>query len=77
MEKELILSKILEIGEETLVSGGETSRVEDSISRLCVIYHMKDINVYSIITNIIVTVTDEDGKSIQSDPVSVGKPKKI
>lgn len=77
MEKELILSKILEIGEEMLVSGGETSRVEDSISRLCVIYHMKDINVYSIITNIIVTVTDEDGKSIQSDPVSAGKLKTI
>ena len=38
MEKELILSKILEIGEEMLVSGGEASRVEDSISRLCVIY---------------------------------------
>ena len=62
MEKELILSKILEIGEGMLVSGGEVSRVEDSISRLCAAYHMKDINVYSITTNIIVTVTDEDGK---------------
>lgn len=64
MENELILSKILEIGEGMLISGGEVSRVEDSITRLCAAYHMKDINVFTITASIVVTVTDEEGKVI-------------
>lgn len=64
MENELILSKILEIGEGMLTSGGEVSRVEDSITRLCNAYHMKDINVFTITASIVVTVTDENGQVI-------------
>ena len=64
MENELILSKILEIGEGMLVSGGEVSRVEDSITRLCTAYHMRDINVFTITASIVVTVTDAEGKVI-------------
>lgn len=64
MESELILSKILEIGEGMLTSGGEVSRVEDSITRLCSAYHMRDINVFTITASIVVTVTDENEQVI-------------
>ena len=64
MENEVILSKILEIGEGMLISGGEVNRVEDSITRLCTAYHMRNINVFTITASIVVTVTDEKGQVI-------------
>ena len=54
MENEVILSKILEIGEGMLISGGEVNRVEDSITRLCTAYHMRNINVFTITASIVV-----------------------
>ncbi|MCI6857919.1 MAG: threonine/serine exporter family protein [Eubacterium sp.] len=62
MDTEKILSKILEIGEGMLTCGGEVSRVEDSITRLCRAYQMKEINVFTITESIVVTVTDAAGQ---------------
>ena len=64
MKNELVLSKILEIGELMLIAGGEVSRVEDTISRICCAYGMTEIHVFSITSSIVVTVTTEEGHVI-------------
>ena len=64
MKNEIVLSKILEIGDLMLIAGGEVSRVEDTISRLCCAYEMTEAQVFSITTSIVVTVTTADGHVI-------------
>lgn len=64
IKMEKILSKILEIGEAMLIAGGEVSRVEDTISRLCSAYGMCEIHVFSITNSIVVTVTTADERVI-------------
>lgn len=64
MESGKVLKVILDIGEAMLVSGGEVSRVEDTIARICRAYGMSRINVFIITTSIVVTVSDQDGEML-------------
>lgn len=57
-----ILQAILDVGEELTVCGAEVSRVEDSITRMCESYGMDRVNVFTITSNIQVTVEAPDGK---------------
>lgn len=51
------LSRVLDIGQLMLQSGGEVSRVEDSIRRLCVAFGAERADVFSITSSIIVTIS--------------------
>lgn len=59
--KELI-TFVLDIGEQMLISGAEVNRVEDSITRMCSAYGAKRVNVLTITSSILVTVKMDDGE---------------
>jgi len=40
------VSGALDLGEELLISGGEVSRVEDTIRRLCMAYGAESVDVF-------------------------------
>ena len=50
------LYQVLEIGQYMLQSGGEVSRVEDSIRRLCLAFGAERADVFTITSSIVVTV---------------------
>ena len=50
------LYQVLEIGQYMLQSGGEISRVEDSIKRLCLAYGAERADVFTITSSIVVTI---------------------
>lgn len=50
------LYRILDIGQEMLQSGGEISRVEDSIRRLCIAFGAERADVFTITSSIVVTI---------------------
>ena len=52
-----VLSCALDIGEHMLVSGAEVYRVEDCIRRICVAYGATDVDVFTITSSIVATVT--------------------
>jgi uncharacterized membrane protein YjjP (DUF1212 family) len=60
LTKEL-LSCVLDIGEQMLVSGAEVNRVEDSIRRICESYNAKRVDVFTITSSIVVSLQREDG----------------
>ena len=68
MNEGMLLNRILDIGEQMLISGAEISRVEDTVTRLCRAYDMTDIHVFTITSSMVVTVTAADGEIIS--PVS-------
>jgi len=49
------VSGALDLGEELLISGGEVSRVEDTIRRLCMAYGAESVDVFTITSSVIVT----------------------
>lgn len=57
-----LLSRILDIGEQMLISGAEISRVEDSISRMCIAYQVKRVDVLTITSVVQVSVHLENGE---------------
>lgn len=64
MNEGMLLNRILDIGEQMLISGAEISRVEDTVTRLCRAYEMTDIHVFTITSSMVVTVTAADGEII-------------
>lgn len=58
--RSLLLSMILDIGENLLISGAEVNRVEDTIKRISSAYGFLRTDVFTITSSIVVTVTDED-----------------
>ena len=50
------LFRILDLGQEMLQCGGEVSRVEDSIRRLCLAYGAERVDVFIITSSIVVTI---------------------
>ncbi len=56
----------LELGENILKSGGEISRAEETVSRICFAYGATTVDVIAILSTIIVTA-DFSGKSITSN----------
>jgi len=59
-----ILRYALDIGEMTHISGGEVSRVEDMISRICYAYGAKRVDVLTITSITVVTVISPEGEPI-------------
>lgn len=57
-----ILHCIILLGERMLVSGAEVHRVEESVTRLCRAYGAVRADVYTTISNMIITVETEDGR---------------
>ena len=64
LDYEGILKLILDIGAQMVISGGEVSRVEESIQRMCASYGATDINVFIITSNIQVTIKAGDGRML-------------
>ena len=54
----------MDIGEQLLISGAEVHRVEESISRMCSAFGFARADVFIITTSMVVTVFDNDGKSL-------------
>ena len=50
------LYQVLDIGQYMLQSGGEVSRVEDSIRRLCLAFGAERADVFTITSSIVVTI---------------------
>ncbi len=61
---EAFLSQALDIGQYMLQSGGEISRVEDSLHRLCMAYGVERVEVFAITSWIVVTITGKNFGSI-------------
>jgi len=59
-----IVRYALDIGEMTHLAGGEVSRVEDMISRICYAYGAKKVDVLTITSVTIVTVISPEGEPI-------------
>lgn len=59
-----LLACILDTGEVLLTNGAEVLRVEDTLSRLCKAYGFSRINVFSITSSIVLTVTCPDGRVV-------------
>ena len=49
-EQRLLVSRALDIGERMLLSGGEVSRVEDTISRILKSYGAQRVEVFTILS---------------------------
>ena len=59
---EYLLCLALDIGEGILKSGGEISRVEDTVSRICKAYGAEHVEVFAIPSVIIASIRMEDGE---------------
>lgn len=64
MTNEQILTCAINIGEQLLVNGAEISRVEDTISRICRAYGVRQSHIFSIASCIIVSLQTADGEWI-------------
>jgi len=62
MRTQELITFVLDIGEQMLISGAEVNRVEDSITRMCSAYGAKCVNVLTITSSILVTVKMDDGE---------------
>ena len=63
-DPEYLISIILDIGEEMLISGAEVNRVEDTMLRICNAYGFEKINVFSITEFIFLSILSPDGKIV-------------
>lgn len=57
-----VMEKALDVGEAILCTGGEISRVEDTIMRICFAYGGGIVDVFTILSLIILSWRTEDGK---------------
>ena len=71
-EQRLLVSRALDIGERMLLSGGEVSRVEDTISRILKSYGAERVEVFTILSFISLTVVfSEDQLLTENRRVSI------
>lgn len=63
MDISLLLEAVTDVGEGILISGGEIFRVEDSIRRMFYAYGIKRADVFTITSNITITIHTHDGKA--------------
>ena len=71
-EQRLLVSRALDIGERMLLSGGEVSRVEDTISRILKSYGAERVEVFTILSFISLTVVfSEDQALTENRRVSI------
>ena len=69
-DAEKYLNAAMAVGEATLRYGGEVSRVEDSIRRICTSYGFDRTDVFCITSSIITTASfaqDDEGSSTQQN----------
>lgn len=66
-EADIFVRQLLNIGEAMYFSGGEISRIEDSLHRLGKVYGATHVNVYALTSNIVVTVEFEGDFSISQN----------
>ncbi len=59
-----VLRRALDLGEMVLTCGGEVSRVEDTVSRICYAYGAERVDILTITSSIIVTVIPPRGDAI-------------
>lgn len=59
-----LLSCVMDIGEQMLICGAEVHRVEDSMERMCKAFGAKRIDVFSITSSMVVTISMEDGEQL-------------
>jgi len=62
MDNQKLVSYMLDMGEILVMSGGEASRIEDTISRIGMAYGFKRVDIFTITSSIILTVhvTDQE-----------------
>ena len=66
-----LVSAAMDLGEQLLISGGEGSRGEDTIRRLCIAYGAENVDVFTITSCVIVTADfGEKGSISQTRRVS-------
>ena len=58
-----LLSCVMDIGEQMLISGAEVHRVEESVRRMCYAFGAQRIDVFIITSSMVVTVYDNGGGS--------------
>lgn len=61
-DADLVMEKALDVGEAILCTGGEILRVEDTIMRICFAYGGGIVDVFTILSLIILSWRTEDGK---------------
>lgn len=59
-----VLTVIKLISQAIIENGGETSRAEEVCERICKAYNIKNINAFAIPTGIIITVGENDEKTV-------------
>lgn len=64
MDINKIIKIAAEAGKIILQSGGETYRVEETMSRICSAYNIKDSDPYVTPTVIMISATNENGKTV-------------
>ena len=62
-EIERVLDIALSVGEEIIRAGGEVSRAEDSVSRICLAFGMSRCDVFAINTYITISIEGNEGES--------------
>lgn len=63
VDPEKLLGLALDIGKSMIKCGAEISRIEETVTRICLAYGMKKTEVFSIISMITATTIDENDKS--------------
>ena len=73
IEKNKLIKLIIDLAEQMLSCGGEVSRVEETVVRICTAYGVAKTDVFCITTVIIVTAMWDDGEIItQTRRISQG-----
>ena len=60
-DKDAVLALALDVGKSMVRCGAEINRVEETVLRICYAYGLKRTEVFSVISMITATVTDNDG----------------
>ena len=63
-EMKYFMTAIMDAGELLAAHGAEVSRVEDTITRLCMAYGFARADVFTITSSIIVTAMSADGRAV-------------
>lgn len=77
MNPELVVRSALDIGEEMLISGAETVRVEDTVSRICKSYYDCRVDVTSYMNAIFVSMDISTCSHEEDSPAIVTQTRRV
>ncbi|MGN0447170.1 MAG: threonine/serine exporter family protein [Acutalibacteraceae bacterium] len=60
---EKVLALSLDLAKSMVQSGAEINRVEETVRRVCLAYGIKKTEVFSVVSMVYATITDENGKT--------------